>query len=584
MAFDIGAVTAKVNADITNFKAGMQEAKSEVSGFGDHVKKMGDGIADFGKKAAIFTGIATAAIVAFGKSSIDSYNESEKQYAQLSAVIKSTGGIAGVTAKQAIDLAAAFQKTTTFSDEATLSAENLLLTFTNITKDIFPQATETVLNMSQALGQDTKSSAIQLGKALQDPILGVTALRRVGVNFNEAQADVIKNLVETGKSAEAQKMILKELATEFGGSASAAAQTFAGKIEILKNRFDDFKETVGGILVSISMFAVEGNAGNLTDALNEFIPNAGLVDNIVNALVKMRDIFVSISNWVIANQESVITFLKGFAIAIGALMIIGTITGLIMALTNPIFILVAVITALYYAWQTNFLGLQTITTAVITYLVDFWNNYLLPAIAAVTAFFIANWGQISAYLNAVWQIIIGIIQIAWGIVSGILKVGLAVLSGNWSAAWEAIKQSFANIWEGIKNIFNGAFFFIKDWGGKVLGALVSPFEQAWGRIQDLVNKIKNALDFTQRHSPSVIDIINTGVKLANRALENLSWNADITPNYAAASIMNGAQNSNINQISISLAGAYIGSEFAAQSIGEKIGDSIIRKLQQNVKF
>jgi phage-related protein len=215
---------------------------------------------------------------------------------------------------------------------------------------------------------------------------------------------------------------------------------------------------------------------------------------------------------------------------------------------------------------------------------DFWNNYLMPAIAALTAFFIANWDQISAYLNAAWQIIIGIIQIAWGIVSGIIKVGLAILAGDWTKAWEAIKQTFSTVWRGIESIFNGALFFVKEWGKSILHAIVSPFEEAWRKAEELVGKIKGALDFTQRHSPSVIDIINNGVKLANRAMENLEWNSNITPNYAAASVMNGAQNSNVNQISISLAGAYIGSEFAATSIGEKIGDSIIRKLQQNVKF
>ena len=39
----------------------------------------------------------------------------------------------------------------------------------------------------------------------------MTALRRVGVQFTEAQKKTIKTLVETGQTLEAQKIILGEL-------------------------------------------------------------------------------------------------------------------------------------------------------------------------------------------------------------------------------------------------------------------------------------------------------------------------------------------------------------------------------------
>jgi len=171
-------------------------------------------------------------------------SEVQDMQAQLNSVLESTGGIAGVTAEQANKLADAFENTTKFSAEQVLTGENLLLTFTNIGKDIFPQATETMLDMSQALGQDMKSSAVQLGKALQDPILGVTALRRVGVNFNEEQTTMVKNMVEAGDVAGAQAFILRELQTEFGGSARAAGETFGGQLEILKNKIGEVRENI----------------------------------------------------------------------------------------------------------------------------------------------------------------------------------------------------------------------------------------------------------------------------------------------------------------------------------------------------
>ena len=94
--------------------------------------------------------------------------------------------------------------------------------------------------MSVALGQDTTTSAMQLGKALNDPIKGMTALRRVGVTFTEAQEKQIKKLQESGDTMGAQKIILRELRDEFGGSAKAAGETFGGQINILRERFNNW--------------------------------------------------------------------------------------------------------------------------------------------------------------------------------------------------------------------------------------------------------------------------------------------------------------------------------------------------------
>lgn len=238
------------DANIRAIITAKDEASGVLRGFSNNVSNVNDGITKAAKAVGIGLLAAGGAAVAFGVSSVKAFSESENVMAQTNAVLKSTGSIAGVTAEQTSSLANSLQKVTRFSDETIQSGENLLLTFTNIGKDIFPDATKVMLDMSQALGQDVKSSAIQVGKALQDPILGVTALRRVGVNFNDTQRDIIKNLVETGRSAEAQQMILKELKQEFGGSAEAAGKTFAGSLERLKNQLDDVKESLGKTLVN----------------------------------------------------------------------------------------------------------------------------------------------------------------------------------------------------------------------------------------------------------------------------------------------------------------------------------------------
>lgn len=99
----------------------------------------------------------------------------------------------------------------------------MLLTFTNIGKDVFPNATAMTLDMATAMNgglapsaEQLSNQAIQLGKALNDPIMGMGALRKVGVAFTEAQKEQITTLQQSGDIMGAQKIILAELATEFG--------------------------------------------------------------------------------------------------------------------------------------------------------------------------------------------------------------------------------------------------------------------------------------------------------------------------------------------------------------------------------
>src|SRR5260221_12124398 len=171
--------------------------------------------------------------------------------AQTNQVLKSTHDVSGMTADSLNELAASLSETTDFSHDTVQGGENLLLTFTNIGKGVFPQATRSILDVSQAMGQDLKSSAIQVGKALGDPLTGMTALQRSGVTFSATEKEQIKTMMAHNNIIGAQKVILKELSTEFGGSAQAAAKTFGGQMQILKNTFEDFKIKIGTQLMPV---------------------------------------------------------------------------------------------------------------------------------------------------------------------------------------------------------------------------------------------------------------------------------------------------------------------------------------------
>ena len=177
--------------------------------------------------------------------------ESESALAQLNATIKSTGGAAGLSSEQMVAMAQGLQKVTTFGDDAIISMQSQLLTFTKIGGDVVPRATEAILDLATKMGGDLKGAALQVGKALNDPIKGVSMLGRAGVQFSADQEHMITALVESGRLAEAQTVILAELETQMGGSAKAARETFGGAVTALQNAFGDL---------------LEGSGGNLNDA------------------------------------------------------------------------------------------------------------------------------------------------------------------------------------------------------------------------------------------------------------------------------------------------------------------------------
>jgi len=200
--------------------------------------------------AAFAAGIYTIAKLTKGILGLaNAYGIQEAAERRLEAVIIATNHAAGLNIEQLVKMAAAMQKVTTFGDEMILEGMAILATFKEIKGEAFEKTMMAALDMSIVLKQDLRSGLIQLGKALNDPITGITALRRVGVSFSKEQTEVIKALAETGQIAKAQALILEELNSEFGGAAQAEAETYAGKIKQLGNVFSDLKETIGAFFI-----------------------------------------------------------------------------------------------------------------------------------------------------------------------------------------------------------------------------------------------------------------------------------------------------------------------------------------------
>lgn len=169
----------------------------------------------------------------------------EKTVAILNSTIKATGASAWTSSEKVQELANKLQKLTGYADDNILAMQNVLLGFKNIKGDNFDEAALQILNMSTVMKMDFTSAAQAVGKALDDPIAGVDSLTRQGFRFSAAQKEVLKDLVNTGHIAEAQKIILDELATTYGGAAEAAAAGGSAIKERLGTAINELKEGIG---------------------------------------------------------------------------------------------------------------------------------------------------------------------------------------------------------------------------------------------------------------------------------------------------------------------------------------------------
>lgn len=212
--------------------------------------------------------------------------EAARAGAQTEAVIKSTGGTANVTAGHVGTLARRLSELAGVDDEAIQASENWLLTFKNIKNvgadKIFDDATRAAVDLAASMaakGGGTTADSLagattMLGKALNDPLVGMTALQRAGVTLTAAQKKQVEAFVAVGDVASAQKIILGEVASQTAGSAAAQA-TAADKMKVI---WDNLREDMGkAILPAINEIlpAFKGLVADIGPVLKPFAKSIG---------------------------------------------------------------------------------------------------------------------------------------------------------------------------------------------------------------------------------------------------------------------------------------------------------------------
>lgn len=281
-----------------------------------------------GKAAAIGLSAATAGGLAVGAALVDMAAEAEQTQAKLENTFESMGAGAFTTVKELDKQAEALARATTFDDDAIKEFQTTMLTFGNVTGDVFAESVEVGADMAAFFGTDMQAAAVQLGKALNDPVKGITALSRVGVSFTEEQKAMIESMVAAGDTAGAQAIIMGELEKQVGGTASALANTAGGQMSQAMEDLGEAGESIGTLLLPVlasvaqgfkgladfivaNMPAIQAVIGNVVGFISGIFSTAGAK---VNGL---GQIFQGLVAWVRANLPTISSIARQVFGAIG---------------------------------------------------------------------------------------------------------------------------------------------------------------------------------------------------------------------------------------------------------------------------
>lgn len=501
--------------------------QSEVGG---DIDKTGKGIGSkFGAAVKLGAGAALGgAVLAAGflKGAIGEARDAQKVGALTNAVIKSTGGIANVTAKDVDRLATSISLKTGVDDEAIAAGQNMLLTFGNVRNevgkgnDIFSQATVAATDMAAAFGGDAVSNSKMLGKALNDPTKGVSALTRVGVSFTQQQKDQIATLQESGDMLGAQKIILGELSKQTAGAAES--QATAG--QKFGTAFGNLQESVGTLLLpmidkvlgGLTTFVVllTNDIGPGIAALNGYLaPGAaalkaffgslfagggaasGLAATFQSRLLPVLQTAANtFRNVILPAVTAVVTYVVGKLVPV-FVQIAGIVTNRVLPILSSLaqFFYGKVIPALVAVAQSVAAKLKPVFDQLVTT----FRSKVLPAVNRLLAKFQEWQPTIQKVILVVVKIIGKVLEFAAGILGRVLPVVIRFAGFLISGVVPAISAGVS--------ILGKIIAAFVDTGRQISSAV-----QAFGRFADAVDaKIRAALGFVAA-IPSKVQAVFSG--------------------------------------------------------------------------
>lgn len=328
---------------------------------------------------AAFASIGGIAVSAAAIGSVTrAYMKQAEAVRLVEATIRTTGGAAGFSSEQLQRMASDLQKVSTFGDEEILrSVTNNLLTFGNVVGPTFDRAQKAAINLSTVLQQDLKSSAIQLGKALNNPLEGINALNEIGIKFTIGQKEQVRQLLLSNKVMEAQGVILKEVEKFYGGAAKAAADG-SGAITQAGNALGDVLEKIGEA-ISPEVIGVSKFITATSEAFQQLNPDV------------IR--FVSVAGTLAVSIGALGAAFVGLKLAIGLVSV-------------PILATVAAVSLLgagiYTQWQ-NIKGVATAIGGAFQYIYDKAKAWLVDNFGTVIDWFQNRWNELMGVFRTIYE-------------------------------------------------------------------------------------------------------------------------------------------------------------------------------------
>lgn len=202
-------------------------------------------VADFGNKL-FEVGVKLAEAFAIEETLrkvVETTSAAQRVISQLGIAYQNSAEAANRSKHEILEFTEAQSKATEFSTNAINQAQTALLRYDRVQGEVFERARKDALDVASALGTDLVGASESLGRALERPSTGLRQLRTLGIVFSQSEQELIERMDKTGRTAEAQGIILDKLEKKYEGAAAAARTTLGGSISALKNAFESLFES-----------------------------------------------------------------------------------------------------------------------------------------------------------------------------------------------------------------------------------------------------------------------------------------------------------------------------------------------------
>lgn len=266
----VGALRIAMGVDTASVERGVDRASRKFASFERDMQRLSRRMTNIGKNLSL---TVTAPFVAFAAKSTQAAMQAREAMGQVDAALASMGDASGRTSSELATLAEHLQSVSTFDKDEILGKVTAnLLTFGNISGEVFDQAQLAIVDMATRLNMDLQPATILLGRALNDPVEQLTALSRTGaIAASEAKElkPIFAEMVESGDMMGAQMKLLELINKQVAGSGQAARDAAPGSDTI--DKFRKMQETVGELVLAF-VEHLEPALNSLLDSFNSLSP------------------------------------------------------------------------------------------------------------------------------------------------------------------------------------------------------------------------------------------------------------------------------------------------------------------------